>query len=143
MRICAEITKAAYDFENYKQIMGVVARRLQSEGEVWRHVYKSLLLLEYMCKHGPQKVCLITCSQWEHLRNIFWDCWGDKLNPTHAELRHITPSSNFYCQCQLRSIIPHVHICRRVGMEVVGEFILGLGKGFGGSRGGGVGGGGG
>jgi hypothetical protein len=29
---------------------------MQSEGEVWRHVYKSLLLLEYMCKHGPQKV---------------------------------------------------------------------------------------
>ena len=55
--LVAEITKASYDFENYKQIMGVVARRLQSEGEVWRHVYKSLLLLEYMCKHGPQKVC--------------------------------------------------------------------------------------
>lgn len=54
----AEITKASYDFENYKQIMGVIARRLQSEGESWRHVYKSLLLLEYMCKHGPQKVSL-------------------------------------------------------------------------------------
>ena len=35
--------------------MGVIARRLQSEGENWRHVYKSLLLLEYMTKHGPQK----------------------------------------------------------------------------------------
>jgi ENTH domain len=36
--------------------MGVVARRLQDTGELWRHVYKSLLLLEYMLKHGPQKV---------------------------------------------------------------------------------------
>lgn len=37
--------------------MGVIARRLQDQGEDWRHVYKSLLLLEYMSKHGPQKVC--------------------------------------------------------------------------------------
>lgn len=36
--------------------MGVIARRLQDQGEDWRHVYKSLLLLEYMSKHGPQKV---------------------------------------------------------------------------------------
>ena len=52
----AEISRAAFDYEDYKQIMGVIARRLQSEGENWRHVYKSLLLLEYMSKHGPQKV---------------------------------------------------------------------------------------
>ncbi|CAL8467709.1 g7247 [Coccomyxa elongata] len=52
----AEITKASYDIESYKQIMGVLARRLQDQGEDWRHVYKSLLLLEYMAKHGPQKV---------------------------------------------------------------------------------------
>ena len=38
--------------------MGVIARRLQDTGEAWRHVYKSLLLLEYMLKHGPQKVRL-------------------------------------------------------------------------------------
>lgn len=36
--------------------MGVIARRLQDTGDLWRHVYKSLLLLEYMLKHGPQKV---------------------------------------------------------------------------------------
>ena len=52
----AEITEASYDSEGYRQIMGVIARRLQDIGEAWRHVYKSLLLLEYMLKHGPQKV---------------------------------------------------------------------------------------
>ena len=52
----AEISEAAYDSEGYRQIMGVIARRLQDTGELWRHVYKSLLLLEYMLKHGPQKV---------------------------------------------------------------------------------------
>ena len=41
--------------------MGVIARRLQDQGEEWRHVYKSLLLLEYMSKHGPQKVGLMPC----------------------------------------------------------------------------------
>ena len=51
----AEITRASYDVENYRQTMGVLARRLQDQGEDWRHVYKSLLLLEYMAKHGPQK----------------------------------------------------------------------------------------
>ncbi len=54
--LSAEITRASYELENYKQIMGVIARRLQDQGEDWRHVYKSLLLLEYMSKHGPQKV---------------------------------------------------------------------------------------
>ena len=52
----ADITEASYDSEGYRQIMGVIARRLQDTGEAWRHVYKSLLLLEYMLKHGPQKV---------------------------------------------------------------------------------------
>ena len=62
--VLAEITRAAYELESYKQIMGVIARRLQDQGEDWRHVYKSLLLLEYMSKHGPQKVrspCRLGC----------------------------------------------------------------------------------
>ncbi|DBA94846.1 hypothetical protein WJX77_004293 [Trebouxia sp. C0004] len=54
--VMGEIAKASYDIDNYKQIMGVVARRLQDTEEDWRHVYKSLLLLEFMSKHGPQKV---------------------------------------------------------------------------------------
>ena len=43
--------------------MGVIARRLQDQGEDWRHVYKSLLLLEYMSKHGPQKARLISSAK--------------------------------------------------------------------------------
>ena len=76
---CAtEITKAAYELESYKQIMGVIARRLQDQGEDWRHVYKSLLLLEYMAKHGPQKVLY-------HLRQCI---------PVAAWL----PTSNSFCR---------------------------------------------
>ncbi len=48
-----EIAQAAYDWEQYRQIMGVIGRRLQSTGDNWRHVYKSLILLDYLLKHGP------------------------------------------------------------------------------------------
>lgn len=42
--------------EDYKQILGILARRLHSEPNQWRHVYKSLLLLEYMAKNGPERM---------------------------------------------------------------------------------------
>ncbi|GAB4817376.1 hypothetical protein N2152v2_004422 [Parachlorella kessleri] len=51
-----EIAEASFDFESYKQIMGVIARRLQEKEENWRMCYKALLLLEYLVKHGPMKV---------------------------------------------------------------------------------------
>lgn len=54
--IMSEIAEAAYDSDKYKEIMGVLARRLQDKEDKWRHVYKSLLLLDFMLKHGPQKV---------------------------------------------------------------------------------------
>lgn len=59
----AEIAKAAYNWEQYRQIMGVVGRRLQSTGEDWRHVYKSLLLLDYLLKHGPTvRMHVVVCN---------------------------------------------------------------------------------
>ena len=81
----AEIAKAAYDIDNYKQIMGVIARRLQDKEEDWRHVYKSLLLLEFMAKHGPQKVgsaAYHSCIC----------CWSSRpsLGPGKRHLMHAT-----------------------------------------------------
>ena len=61
--VLAEITEEAFDVQKYKEIMGVIARRLQDTGEDWRHVYKSLLLLEFMTKHGPHKVSLLLCTR--------------------------------------------------------------------------------
>lgn len=52
----AEITKRAFNMEEYKQILGILARRLHSEPNTWRQIYKSLLLLEYMSKNGPQRI---------------------------------------------------------------------------------------
>lgn len=51
-----EIADAAFDPENYRQIMGVLARRLQEKDENWRMCYKALLLLEHLLKHGPGKI---------------------------------------------------------------------------------------
>lgn len=51
-----EIADAAFDPENYRQIMGVLARRLQEKDENWRMCYKALLLLEHLIKHGPGKI---------------------------------------------------------------------------------------
>lgn len=56
MLMRAEITEDAFDVQKYKEIMGVIARRLQDTGEDWRHVYKALLLLDFMSKNGPYKV---------------------------------------------------------------------------------------
>ncbi len=52
----AEICDACYDPEGYRQVLAVIARRLQETGERWRMAYKALLLLEYLIKHGPEKV---------------------------------------------------------------------------------------
>jgi hypothetical protein len=52
----AEITKRSFILEDYKQILAILARRLHSEPNQWRHVYKSLLLLEYMAKNGPERM---------------------------------------------------------------------------------------
>lgn len=52
----SEITRLCFDPAKHKEVMQVLARRLTDTGEEWRHVYKSLLLLEFLVKQGPMKV---------------------------------------------------------------------------------------
>lgn len=54
--VMSDISDACFDAEGYKQVLGVIARRLQEKDERWRMCYKALLLLEYLIKHGPTKV---------------------------------------------------------------------------------------
>lgn len=54
--VMTDIADAAFDPESYRQIMGVLARRLQEKDENWRMCYKALLLLEFLIKHGPMKL---------------------------------------------------------------------------------------
>lgn len=51
-----EIADASFDPEAYRQVLGVIARRLQEKDERWRCCYKALLLLEHLLKHGPPKI---------------------------------------------------------------------------------------
>ena len=55
-KVMQDITSAAFTPEGLHQILGVLDERMRATGEAWRHVYKSLLLLEYMAKHGPLRV---------------------------------------------------------------------------------------
>lgn len=52
----AKIAEEAADPDKYREIMAVIARRLTDTEENWRQVYKALLLLEHLVKHGPIKV---------------------------------------------------------------------------------------
>ncbi|KAL4518154.1 hypothetical protein Ndes2526A_g01396 [Nannochloris sp. 'desiccata'] len=54
--VMGEIAEACFDPEGYKQVFGVLARRLQENGENWRMCYKALLLLEFLVKNGPAKI---------------------------------------------------------------------------------------
>ncbi len=36
--------------------MNVIWRRLNDQGKYWRHVYKSLLLLDYLLRNGTDQV---------------------------------------------------------------------------------------
>eukprot|EP01134_Creolimax_fragrantissima_P005664 CFRG5664T1 len=52
----AEIADATYDPVQFPQIMGMLWKRLNEPGKYWRHVYKGLILLDYIVKVGSEKV---------------------------------------------------------------------------------------
>ncbi|KNC80818.1 hypothetical protein SARC_06831 [Sphaeroforma arctica JP610] len=52
----AEIADATYDPVCFPQIMGMLWKRLNEPGKYWRHVYKGLILLDYIIKVGSEKV---------------------------------------------------------------------------------------
>eukprot|EP00210_Caulerpa_lentillifera_P007108 g6801.t1 len=66
----SKLAQDATDPEKYREIMGVIARRLNDTGENWRHVYKALLLLEHLIKHGPIRVAKDTQANADLLRSL-------------------------------------------------------------------------
>ena len=66
----ARIAEEATDPEKYREIMTVIARRLTESGDNWRHIYKALLLLEYLARHGPSKVARDTQANSTVLREL-------------------------------------------------------------------------
>jgi len=52
----SEIADLTYDVAAFSEIMQMVWKRLNDHGKNWRHVYKALVLLEYLIKTGSEKV---------------------------------------------------------------------------------------
>lgn len=54
--IMAEVADLTYNVVAFSEIMQMIWKRLNDHGKNWRHVYKSLILLEYLIKTGTEKV---------------------------------------------------------------------------------------
>lgn len=52
----AEIADLTYNVVAFSEIMQMIWKRTNDHGKNWRHVYKALLLLEYLIKTGTEKV---------------------------------------------------------------------------------------
>lgn len=52
----AEIADLTYNVVAFSEIMSMIWKRTNDHGKNWRHVYKALLLLEYLIKTGSEKV---------------------------------------------------------------------------------------
>ncbi|CAB0039915.1 unnamed protein product [Trichogramma brassicae] len=54
--LMAEIADLTYNVVAFTEIMQMLWKRLNDHGKNWRHVYKALVLLEYLIKTGTEKV---------------------------------------------------------------------------------------
>lgn len=54
--VMTEIADATYNVVAFSEIMGMIWKRLNDHGKNWRHVYKSLVVLDYIIKTGTERV---------------------------------------------------------------------------------------
>lgn len=54
--LMSEIADLTYNVLAFTEIMQMIWKRLNDHGKNWRHVYKSLVLLDYVIKTGSEKV---------------------------------------------------------------------------------------
>lgn len=54
--LMSEIADYTYNMVAFSEIMQMIWKRLNDHGKNWRHVYKALVLLEYLIKTGTEKV---------------------------------------------------------------------------------------
>lgn len=54
----AEIADLTYNVMAFTEIMQMIWKRLNDHGKNWRHVYKALVLMEYLIKTGSEKVAM-------------------------------------------------------------------------------------
>ncbi|XP_076366150.1 epsin-2-like isoform X2 [Tachypleus tridentatus] len=54
--LMSEISNLTYNISAFSEIMLMIWKRLNDHGKNWRHVYKALVLLDYLIKTGSEKV---------------------------------------------------------------------------------------
>ena len=54
--LMSEIADATYNVVAFSEIMGMIWKRLNDHGKNWRHVYKALVVLDYIIKTGSERV---------------------------------------------------------------------------------------
>ena len=54
--LMSEIADLTYNVMAFAEIMQMIWKRLNDHGKNWRHVYKSLVLLDYLLKTGHERV---------------------------------------------------------------------------------------
>jgi len=54
--LMAEIADMTYNVVAFSEIMTMIWKRVNDHGKNWRHVYKSLVLLDYLIKTGSERV---------------------------------------------------------------------------------------
>lgn len=54
--LMSDIASATRNFNDYQLIMSILWKRLNDTGKDWRHVYKSLTVLEFLVAQGAERV---------------------------------------------------------------------------------------
>ncbi|XP_020381731.1 epsin-2-like isoform X2 [Rhincodon typus] len=54
--LMAEISDLTYNVVAFSEIMSMIWKRLNDHGKNWRHVYKGLMLMDYLIKTGSERV---------------------------------------------------------------------------------------
>ena len=55
--LMSDIADLTYNVMAFTEIMQMIWKRLNDHGKNWRHVYKAMVLLDYIVKTGSEKVC--------------------------------------------------------------------------------------
>jgi hypothetical protein len=77
--IMADIAQATRNFNDYHLIMAILYKRLNDTGRNWRHVYKSLTVLEYLVANGSERVIDELREHTYHIQvsqlTPYWPLW--------------------------------------------------------------------
>jgi len=52
----SEIADLSFNMVAFAEVMQMIWKRLNDTGKNWRHVYKALVLLDYLVKTGSERV---------------------------------------------------------------------------------------